>query len=157
MVSPPKRDKTYTNLYNVKGVGNRDIAPQRILQLLPSAVNNLAQSVLAKNCTTVYGQLPHLCPRLHFLTSIVLFQSRKVDVMKESHWRETANRVIRQVVEANPNATNDQLRQLAGQAYPFGPRKYHPYKIWLDELNQMIPRNGKRVATADDVRNLWLR
>jgi hypothetical protein len=27
-----------------------------------------------------------------------------------------------------------QIRKALTDSYPFGPRQYHPYKVWLDEI-----------------------
>lgn len=40
--------------------------------------------------------------------------------------------VIREVGFDDERALNKALRD----AYPFGQRKYHPYKIWLDEIRR---------------------
>jgi len=32
------------------------------------------------------------------------------------------------------------LYKKISEAYPFGERKYHPYKIWLDEVHKAIRR-----------------
>jgi hypothetical protein len=29
-----------------------------------------------------------------------------------------------------------EIRKALHDAYPFGPREYHPYKIWLDEIKR---------------------
>ena len=30
------------------------------------------------------------------------------------------------------------FRKELKDAYPFGPRQYHPYKIWLDEIGRQL-------------------
>lgn len=53
-------------------------------------------------------------------------------------WREAARRTIHRVAaEAkrdNPAITEPELRKMISDAYPFGPRQYHPYKMWLSEV-----------------------
>lgn len=52
----------------------------------------------------------------------------------KSHWREIAREVIRKVLTENKGKSEKEIRQALCEAYPFGERKYHPYKIWLDEV-----------------------
>lgn len=59
----------------------------------------------------------------------------------QSHWRAEAAEVISEVLDQcdwstpeNEKATRARLRE----AYPFGERKYHPYKIWLDEIARQM-------------------
>lgn len=54
------------------------------------------------------------------------------------NWRAKAKAVIRQVMADHPKAEPKELRRLISEAYPFGERKYHPYKIWLDEVNRQL-------------------
>lgn len=57
-------------------------------------------------------------------------------------WRKRANRVICDVVaeamRENPRMSEKELRQRISDAYPFGERKYHPYKIWLSEVKNWL-------------------
>lgn len=50
-----------------------------------------------------------------------------------SYWRDTARPIIAAAIQ---EAAGDQerLKQLLFDAYPFRERRYHPYKIWLDEI-----------------------
>lgn len=50
------------------------------------------------------------------------------------NWRETAGPIIAEVLAANKGADEKTIRKALFDAYPFGQRKYHPYKIWLDEI-----------------------
>ena len=59
----------------------------------------------------------------------------------ESHWRKTSAEIISEVLDKcdwstpeGEKATRARLRE----AYPFGERKYHPYKIWLDEIARQM-------------------
>ena len=45
-------------------------------------------------------------------------------------WRDHAQVVILRVMAANPGVTGPELRQLLSAAYPFGERKYWPYRVW---------------------------
>jgi len=51
-----------------------------------------------------------------------------------SHWRRTAAPIIRRVLAENFGKPEREVRAALRAAYPFGPRKYHPYRIWLDEI-----------------------
>jgi hypothetical protein len=42
-------------------------------------------------------------------------------------------------------ATRARLRE----AYPFGERKYHPYKIWLDEIRRQLGTTDKKGIKTD--------
>lgn len=53
-----------------------------------------------------------------------------------SRWRAIADKVIARVVSDNPGLSEDELRKKMSDAYPFGMRKYHPYKIWLTAVNE---------------------
>jgi hypothetical protein len=59
----------------------------------------------------------------------------------ESHWRATAAEVISEVLDQcswntpeDEKATRARLRE----AYPFGEKAHHPYKIWLDEIARQM-------------------
>jgi len=66
------------------------------------------------------------------------------------NWREKARSVIDQVYRDNPTATPEQMTKLLRDAYPFGERKYHPYKVWLDEV-----RKRKQLPTPAKLINFW--
>jgi hypothetical protein len=60
----------------------------------------------------------------------------------KSHWREQAAEIISEVLDQcgdistpeNEKAARLRLRE----AYPFGERKYYPYKVWLDEIARQM-------------------
>lgn len=58
----------------------------------------------------------------------------------KSPWREKSAKIIYKVLEDNPYISIKELRKKISKAYPFGERKYHPYKIWLDEVRKVIRR-----------------
>jgi len=71
--------------------------------------------------------------------------------MSESSWRDIAAPIIRQVLALGLE-TKAQRKALHA-AYPFGERKYHPYKIWLDEISRQTgrkPKLGSFARIADD-------
>lgn len=54
-----------------------------------------------------------------------------------SHWHDTARRVIHETLASlPPGMTTANRRKAVNEAYPFGERKYFPYKVWLAALKQ---------------------
>lgn len=51
-------------------------------------------------------------------------------------WRQRSAEAIARVRAAYPTVTGAELRKLLRDAYPFGPRQYHPYKAWLAEVRR---------------------
>lgn len=49
-------------------------------------------------------------------------------------WRDYARPIITQVLKETKGQDEKAIRKALKEAYPFGERKYHPYKIWLDEI-----------------------
>lgn len=50
-----------------------------------------------------------------------------------SKWRKRARQVIDEVIAEHFADTREQIMDAIDRAYPFGPRQYHPYKMWLAE------------------------
>jgi hypothetical protein len=57
-----------------------------------------------------------------------------------SYWRSKAAAVITQAIaEGKAQGLEDkELKKFVNKRYPFGMRQYHPYKIWLDEMNKQL-------------------
>lgn len=51
-------------------------------------------------------------------------------------WREIARPIICEVLMMNAGKPEAEIRKALFQAYPFGTRRMHPYKIWLDEIRK---------------------
>jgi hypothetical protein len=49
-------------------------------------------------------------------------------------WRDYARPIIQQVLKETKGQDEKVIRKALRDAYPFGARQYHPYKIWLDEI-----------------------
>jgi len=49
-------------------------------------------------------------------------------------WRSRSAVIIAGVIKATGYDDLKALRKALHDAYPFGPRKMHPYKIWCDEI-----------------------
>lgn len=67
----------------------------------------------------------------------------------KSYWREKAAPIIRRVIAENAGQPMQAVRKALHNAYPFGPRQYHPYKIWLDECQKQLGTKKKKSAPAD--------
>lgn len=61
-------------------------------------------------------------------------------------WRDIAKPIIAQVIKDNKGKTEKEIKKALREAYPFGERKYHPYKIWLDECQVQLKKKtfGKK-------------
>jgi hypothetical protein len=53
-------------------------------------------------------------------------------------WQQVASPIIMRVIAECGTADMNLLRRKLRQAYPFGERKYHPYKIWCDEVRSQL-------------------
>jgi hypothetical protein len=53
-------------------------------------------------------------------------------------WREIAAPIIAETVARVGRDDIKALRRALRDAYPFGERKYHPYKIWCDEVRRQL-------------------
>jgi hypothetical protein len=79
--------------------------------------------------------------------------------VSESSWRDSAAPIIARVLADTRYMPEKDIRAALHRAYPFGMRKYHPYKIWLDEIARQRgtkPKLGtfgpKKKAVATDPR-----
>jgi hypothetical protein len=54
--------------------------------------------------------------------------------MSTSYWRDVARPIIDRVLAETKGKTEKEIRAALRKAYPFHIRKYHPYKIWCDEV-----------------------
>lgn len=65
-------------------------------------------------------------------------------------WRDRARPIIAQVLRETAGNSETEIKKALFEAYPFGPREYHPYKIWLDEIKrQRRPFAPKKLSRAD--------
>lgn len=58
--------------------------------------------------------------------------------MIESRWRLAARPIIQKIILDNKGKPENEIRKLISAAYPFNERKYHPYKVWLNEVNRQL-------------------
>ncbi len=49
-------------------------------------------------------------------------------------WRDSARPIIAEVLKSTRGQTEKEIRKALKQAYPWGQRAMHPYKIWCDEI-----------------------
>lgn len=61
--------------------------------------------------------------------------------MKQPTWRDWAAEIITETLKATAGQTEKEIKSALKNAYPFGERSNHPYKIWLDEIKRQ--RSGK--------------
>lgn len=67
--------------------------------------------------------------------------------MSSATWRQFAQRVIIQVEREHEGKSLAELKRALRNAYPFGQRQYHPYKIWCDEQSKAIARHPESQTT----------
>lgn len=53
-------------------------------------------------------------------------------------WRDQARPIIAEVIRRVGTADRKQLRAALREAYPWGPRQYHPYRIWCHEIRVQL-------------------
>jgi hypothetical protein len=53
-----------------------------------------------------------------------------------SNWRNIAKPIIATCLFNHRGESEQEIRRALREVYPFGPRQYHPYKIWCDEIQR---------------------
>ena len=71
--------------------------------------------------------------------------------MNQSYWRPMASEIIREVIATVGRDDPKALRKALRDAYPWGERRLHPYRIWCDEVNRQIYRRTQRPGSAPSV------
>lgn len=78
--------------------------------------------------------------------------------MRES-WRDQVRPLIAQILEQCEGMDMKAKRKALREGFPFGERKYHPYKIWLDEckvqLKLKVNWREKQVESAPGQMDLF--
>ena len=59
-------------------------------------------------------------------------------------WREHCRPIIVKVLTDNKGKSEKEIRKALRNAYPYGERAMHPYKIWCDEIKRQ--RGLKKVV-----------
>ena len=62
----------------------------------------------------------------------------------KSYWRAYCAPIIARVLLETQGKDEKEIRKALKEAYPFGPREMHPYRIWLDEIDRQRHPNRKR-------------
>lgn len=63
-------------------------------------------------------------------------------------WRDRYRERIAAVIEANADQPLAAKRKALREAFPDGPRQYHPYKIWCDECRIQLKLKRSKVRVA---------
>ncbi len=61
--------------------------------------------------------------------------------ISERTWRSTAVRVVREVLARTAGQSPAEIRKALTAAYPFGERRYWPYRVWLSEVARQTGRH----------------
>lgn len=55
-----------------------------------------------------------------------------------SYWRKMAAPIIARVITEIGTDDMRALHQALREAYPLGPKRMHPYKVWRDEIRRQL-------------------
>lgn len=58
--------------------------------------------------------------------------------MSRHSWRDGCRPIIAKVIAAVGTEDRKALRAALREAYPYGQRRYWPYKIWCDEIRRQL-------------------
>ncbi len=58
-------------------------------------------------------------------------------------WRDRCRPVIAEVIERVGRDDERALRRELRKAFPFGPKSYYPYRVWLDEIKVQLNKKPK--------------
>ena len=67
-----------------------------------------------------------------------------------SYWRNRAAPIIAEVIARVGRENERTLRKALFDAYPFGERKMHPYKVWCDEVRRHLEGQQHRQPPPPD-------
>lgn len=56
--------------------------------------------------------------------------------MASRTWRDKARPIIAEILKDHQDCDDATIKKALLEAYPFGARAHHPYKIWLDEIKR---------------------
>lgn len=65
-------------------------------------------------------------------------------------WREHCRPIIAKVLADNKDRTEKEIRKALRNAYPYGQRAMHPYKIWCDEVKR---QRGQKIIKEVNIDN----
>jgi len=66
------------------------------------------------------------------------------------NWRYAAQRVIAKVEQDCKGVSYGAFKRALFNAYPFGQRSLHPYKIWCDEQRKALARHPESPSNTTD-------
>lgn len=66
-------------------------------------------------------------------------------------WRDIARPIIHRVLEETRGQDEKNVREALRNAYPFGQRSLHPYKIWLSEIK--VQKKERQFGRRPDLQN----
>jgi hypothetical protein len=65
-------------------------------------------------------------------------------------WREDCAPLIAQVIRENEGKPLPEIKAALRDAYPYGQRSLHPYKIWRDEIKRQLGQKKSKSGTVND-------
>lgn len=74
--------------------------------------------------------------------------------MANHTWRDEAAPIIYKVLQETKGKSDKEIRAALKVAYPFGERRYHPYKVWLSEIAKQR-KNKRTVAVVKEQLELF--
>ncbi len=66
-------------------------------------------------------------------------------------WREHARPIIAKVLADNKDKTEKEIKKALQNAYPYGERARHPYKIWCDEIKVQLGVKKYKKITENNI------
>ena len=66
-------------------------------------------------------------------------------------WREHARPIIAKVLADNKDKTEKEIKKALQNAYPYGERARHPYKIWCDEIKVQLGVKKYKKTTENNI------
>lgn len=88
------------------------------------------------------ASLPHMRHGIFSANDKEPKEKEEVMAYSQSRWRNIARPIIRRVIQENAGKPEADVRRALRVAYPFGMKKYHPYKVWLDEIAIQMGKRG---------------
>lgn len=58
-----------------------------------------------------------------------------------SYWRDHCRPIIASTISAWNGKDEKELRKALYEAYPFGERRWYPYKVWLSEIRFQLGKS----------------
>ncbi len=71
-------------------------------------------------------------------------------------WRNHCAPIIRDVLIATKGMSEKEIKTALREAYPFGERAMHPYKIWLDEIKRQRRIPTPKMIEEDKLKSIPL-